>query len=29
MESARRYMEESEAVFTGGFLRLDRKPPSR
>lgn len=23
MESARRYMEESEAVFTGGFLRLD------
>lgn len=29
METARRYMEESEAIFTGGFLRLDRKPRER
>ena len=25
METARRYMEESEAIFTRGFLRLDGK----
>lgn len=29
MEAARRYMEESEATFTRGFLRLDRKPADR